>query len=298
MTHNGEIARILRRQDGTRVAAWGGYELYSAFQPIFSFEDDGKLSLAACECLLRPFRNGTPVSPHKFFQTVPRDERAEIETVTRHLHLLNAGAFVDRSRLVFVNFDPSQFATTQSVDDALRSLRLVISQAGLEPARIVCELTEQKSPSPQALKSLMQSLRKHGFRIAVDDFGAEESDFERIVQMNPDIVKFDAGWVIKLLESAAGYTLLKSTVGRINGRGIQTVIEGVEETWQLELIEKTGALMVQGFGVGRPQLASAAISGGTPDADERPAPAANDDARPFPEAAWANASRPIFGRRR
>lgn len=297
MAHTGGFSHIIRRQDGSRIAAWGSYELYSAFQPIFAFDDDAKLSIAAYECLLRPHREGRPVSPYRFFQSVPREDRMEVETLTRNLHLLNAGTFIDRSRLVFVNFDPSQFATKQSVDDALRDLRLVVHEADLDPARIVCELTEQKSPSPLALKNLMQSLRRHGFRIAVDDFGAEESDFERIVQMNPDIVKFDAQWVIKLLGSAAGYALLKSMVARINGRGIQTVIEGVEESWQLELVEKTGALMVQGFGVARPQLASSAASARGSGAGGKPQPAANDANRPVTAAA-VDTSRPIFGRRR
>jgi EAL domain-containing protein (putative c-di-GMP-specific phosphodiesterase class I) len=38
-------------------------------------------------------------------------------------------------------------------------------------------------------------------------------------------------------------------------QGIRTVFEGIEESWQLELAEKSGASMVQGFVLARPELA-------------------------------------------
>ncbi|MEX0346045.1 MAG: EAL domain-containing protein [Rhizobiaceae bacterium] len=255
MSRQGEFAQISQNEDGTRVAVWGIFKLHSAFQPIFAFNSDGRLEIMAFECLIRPFREGAAVPPHRFFSSVPPEERVEVETLMRNLHLLNAGTFIDPSALIFVNFDPSQFAKTENIEAALRGMRLVLHEANIDRSRIVCELTEQKSASPLALKNLMMALRNHGFRIAVDDFGAEDSDFDRIIQMNPDIVKFDAEWVIKLLRSAAGYTLLKSMITKVTERGIQTVIEGVEEPWQLELSEKAGALMVQGFGIARPQIA-------------------------------------------
>ncbi len=273
MAKPGGFARIVQRQDGVRIAVWGIFELNSAFQPIFRFNENGKLEIAAFECLIRPFRDGRAVSPHKFFTSIPSDERLEVEPLMRNLHLLNAAEFIDPSASIFVNFDPSQFPGRQNIDDALRDMRLVLHHANLSPGRIVCEITEQKSASPLALQNLMLSLREHDFRIAVDDFGAEDSDFDRIVQMNPEIVKFDAHWVGKLMQSASGYSLLKSMIAKVNDRGIQTLIEGVEEPWQLELSEKSGAMMVQGFVLAKPQLAPSQYAVfNRPKAAERPVP--------------------------
>lgn len=296
MARPGGFAHIVQKEDGSRIAVWGIYELHSAFQPIFAFDQDAKLSIAAFECLIRPYREGRPVSPYRFFTSVPPDERVEIETLTRNLHLLNAGKFLDPAASIFVNFDPSQFSSRENVEDALRDLRLVLSEANLDPARIVCEMTEQKSASPLALQNLMMSLRAAGFRIAVDDFGAEDSDFERIVKMNPDIVKFDAVWVTKLMESASGYSLLKSMITKVTDRGIATVIEGVEEPWQLELTEKSGAMMVQGFGVAKPQIAPSRFARHPQRAVIETSPKAEEQAVPVLAASGTTQS--VFGRRR
>ena len=56
------LAHIVRQPDGTSVGAWGPFMLKSAFQPIYGF-NGGKLSIAAFEGLIRPFRNGGGMSP-------------------------------------------------------------------------------------------------------------------------------------------------------------------------------------------------------------------------------------------
>jgi EAL domain-containing protein (putative c-di-GMP-specific phosphodiesterase class I) len=37
-------------------------------------------------------------------------------------------------------------------------------------------------------------------------------------------------------------------------QGIRTVFEGIEEDWQIELAEKAGVEMLQGFALARPEL--------------------------------------------
>ena len=120
------------------AGVWGVYVLKSAFQPIFAFQG-GKVAIAAFEGLIRPFREGQPVSPGLFFRSVPAVDRFHVETLTRTLHLLNAGACLDPAATIFVNFDPSLFTDREVVDVAIREMRLVLHEAGLHPERIVCE---------------------------------------------------------------------------------------------------------------------------------------------------------------
>ncbi len=134
-------------------------------------------------------------------------------------------------------------------------MRLVLHEADIDPRRIVCEVTEQKSASSEALHSFVQALRAHGFRIAVDDYGAHDSDIERIRVLKPDIVKFDAQWITRLMESGPGFALLHAMVANFADQGIETVFEGIEEGWQLELAERSGASMVQGYVLARPEIA-------------------------------------------
>ncbi len=254
MSRNIGLAHIIRHDDGTSTGVWGLYVLKSAFQPIFAFRE-GKLVVEAFEGLARPFRDGEPQSPARFFDTCPGAERLHIETLTRTLHPLNAGACLPSDASIFINFDPSVFIDRAVCDGALREMRLVLHEAGIDPRRVVCEVTEQPSASEQALRGFVETLRAGGFRIAVDDYGAEGSDINRIKGLKPDIVKFDARWINHLMESGTGFALLSTMVESFESQGIRTVFEGIEESWQLELAERSGASMVQGYVLARPEIA-------------------------------------------
>ena len=290
------LAHIIRHDDGTSSGVWGVYTLQSAFQPIFAF-NEGKLSVAAFEGLIRPFRDGEPQSPTTFFSTCPATDRLHIEALTRTLHLLNAGACLPQEASIFVNFDPSVFTDRGIADKALRDMRLVLHEAGIDPRRIVCEVTEQKSASQETLYSFVEALRANGFRIAVDDYGADDSDINRVKELRPDIVKFDAHWITQLMESGPGFALLTAMVTGFESQGIRTVFEGIEEGWQLELAEKSGASMVQGYVLARPELAPTSFrvfgTDTPPHAPEQNKPAVS--AGPVPAAS----ARPVrvFGRK-
>ena len=294
MSSIGLAHHIVRQNDGTSTGVWGIYTLQSAFQPIFAFRN-GKLSVVAFEGLIRPFRDGEPQSPMAFFSTCPAADRLHVEALTRTLHLLNAGACLPQEASIFVNFDPSVFTERSIADNALREMRLVLHEAGIDPGRVVCEVTEQRSASQETLHSFVAALKGNGFRIAVDDYGADDSDINRIKELRPDIVKFDATWITQLMESGAGFALLTTMVKSFEEQGIRTVFEGIEEGWQLELAEKSGASMVQGFVLARPELAptSFRVFGKTPD----PVAAASDASTASTVAPRTARPAKAFGRR-
>jgi EAL domain-containing protein (putative c-di-GMP-specific phosphodiesterase class I) len=142
----------------------------------------------------------------------------------------------------------------------IHEMRVTLAETGIDPHRIVCEVTEKETVSQQALFALVAALRASGFRIAVDDYGADDSDMGRIRDLHPDIVKFDAGWTARLMETGPGYALLATMVSTFAADGIRTVFEGIEDGWQLELAEKAGVEMVQGFALGKPELVPADFS--------------------------------------
>ncbi|TKT80376.1 EAL domain-containing protein [Aquamicrobium sp. LC103] len=250
------LAHIIRHDDGTSTGVWGLFTLKSAFQPIFAFRD-GRLSIAAFEGLTRSFREKESVAPPAFFRDVPAADRLHVETLTRTLHLLNAARFLDDRSKIFVNFDPSVYSERRLTEAAIRDMRLVLHETGIDPDRVVCEVTEQRSRSELQLSTFVSVLRDRGFRIAVDDFGAESSDMERVTTLKPDIVKFDAHWISRLMETRPGVALLKVMVSQIADRGIETVFEGIEQGRQLELAEQAGADLVQGYALARPRIVPA-----------------------------------------
>jgi EAL domain-containing protein (putative c-di-GMP-specific phosphodiesterase class I) len=253
---SGIFAHIARDGDGSSVGVWGAFTLRTAFQPIFAFHEN-TLAIAAFEGLIRPYRHGQPVQPAAFLAALPVGDRLQVETLARTLHLANAATCLPESASVFVNFDPSIFVDRSIASAALSDTRNTLAQVGIKPGRVVCEVTEQRSASQQVLRDFVRSFRQAGFRIAIDDYGAEDSDIERIRVLRPEIVKFDAHWVARLMETGPGLGLLKAMVGIFAGQGITTVFEGIEESRQIGLAEQAGVAMVQGFALARPELAPA-----------------------------------------
>lgn len=301
MSHIPEHFALQHHADQSISAAWKAFILSSAFQPIFRF-DDGKLTVAAFEGLIRPFRDGEAVAPPAFFRSVPANEALHVETLTRTLHLLNAGNFLDPSTLVFVNFNPAVFVDRAITEHMLHDMRRTLNEAHIDPRRIVCEVAERKATSEHMLATFVSILRDHGFRIAVDDYGAEECDLERVAALQPDIVKFDAQWIVRLMDSRPSVALLRVMVEQFAERGIVVMFEGLEESWQLNVAKEVGAEMVQGFVLGRPELSPtsyAIFSGAEPSDVLGGSPAdlftsGSDDTR---SSRRVSGSTRVFGRR-
>lgn len=283
------LAHIKEQDDGTATGIWDPYVLKSAFQPIFALAN-GKLNVSAYEGLIRPFLDEKSVSPADFFRAIPATDRLNVETLTRTLHLLNAGRFLDPEKMLFVNFDPSVFHERQIADMVLHEMRVTLNEAGIDPRRVVCEVTEQKSSSQQALAVFVDALRGSGFKVAIDDFGAEASDMERVEMLRPDIVKFDARWISRLMETKPGFALLSVMVDEFVSKGITVIFEGIEENWQLEAAEAAGAHMVQGFLLARPELVPGSFA-----AIARDSGASSNGAGP---GATPGHPHPTFGRRK
>lgn len=249
----GSGSRIVRQEGGTWEASWAPFLLKTAFQPIFAFSD-GKLSITGYEALLRPFRDGHGSSPLAFFGSLPLAERIAVENLSHKMHLLNAAACLPADAEIFVNFDPSIFIDHAVVEAAIHEMRLTLARTGVDPHRVVCEVTERETVSQETLFALVGSLKASGFRIAVDDYGAESSDMGRIRDLHPDIVKFDGEWVSRLMASAAGLALLTTMVSIFSEQGIRTLFEGIEEGRQIELAESAGVDFVQGFALAHPEI--------------------------------------------
>lgn len=283
-------SHLVQEDDGAWHAAWSPFILKSAFQPIYAFQG-GKLAVVAFEALLRPTRDGQPVPPLTFFAELPAAERVFIENLSHSLHLLNA-AHLPPEAEIFINFDPSVFVDKGVAETVIRRMRVILGETGIDPRRIVCEITEKRALSQDVLFSLVSQLRASGLRIAVDDYGVDDSDIGRIRDLHPDIVKFDAEWINRLMRTDPGVALLGTMVSTFVGQGIRTVFEGIENGWQIELAEKSEVSMLQGFALAKPELAP--INFVVPDMPDQPDPGATPTR---PAGRSAHRAQKTFGRR-
>lgn len=265
---------------GGVTTSYGPFMLKSGFQPIFSQSATGQLTIEAFEALIRPFRGGSPVSPGQFFQAVEQQDAAFVDGLCRELHLRNMARVGRRKARLFLNFNPALYDRTTDFDREVAHLVRLCSSAGLLPTRIVCEITEQDGDEA-TLKRLVEKLRGALFRIAVDDYGAEESDLERVDRLRPDVVKFDAAWVVRYVETPAGRLVLRQIVQHFAARGISTLFEGLEEEAQVSFCREINVDLLQGFALARPEIAPTTFNDRFPEAPEpdlkRPSPPVLDN---------------------
>jgi hypothetical protein len=99
--------------------------------------------------------------------------------------------------------------------------------------------------------------REHGFLIAVDDFGAGQSNLDRLLRIRPDIVKLD-GELIRATGHGTEQPILPKLVSLLHQAGMLVVVEGVETTEELILAVESNVDFAQGYLLGRPaaQIAS------------------------------------------
>ncbi|MBC7284580.1 EAL domain-containing protein [Hoeflea sp.] len=245
---------FLQDDRGFYTTSYGPFVLRSAFQPIFSQDEHGHLTIEAFEALIRAQRNGQAVSPAHFFSLVEPDDAIAVDTLCRELHILNMGKLGRRKARLFINFNPGLFDAVADIDAEIDRMVDVTLKAGLRPGRIVCEITEQGSGDEAVLTRLVEGLRSRLFRIAVDDFGADDSDSKRVDELRPDVLKFDAAWVRRFTETSAGMGLLKLMVEQFIERGITVLFEGLEEEHQVEFCQEIGVQLMQGYALARPEI--------------------------------------------
>lgn len=128
---------------------------------------------------------------------------------------------------------------------------LVTSNAPLQ--RLVIEITEHaRVKDYSALGSVLDALRGHGVRFAVDDTGAGYSSLNHVLQLRPDMIKLDRGLLTDLAGDPARRSLITALVLLALEIGASVTGEGVEDEHQLEALTSLGVDHAQGYLLAHP----------------------------------------------
>lgn len=239
--------------DGLHVGAYGTFSLYAAYQPIFTRSDAG-LEIVAFEGLVRPHRNGEPVSPLELFANVDDGDRLFVECMCRALHLRNYRLATPQGCELFINVNPAIYESIEVIEREFEFMFSILERYGLDPSRLVCELVEEDALSNDVLARLCAKFRDYGARIALDDFGTGSSTLERFRALRPEVVKVDGPMFRDLARTSGGRRMLKSIARTFLRAEATILVEGIETPQHLDLAIDLGATYFQGFGLARPQV--------------------------------------------
>ena len=129
-----------------------------------------------------------------------------------------------------------------------------LEQSGIDPARIVFEITELGGASSR-LPGVVASYRQAGARIAIDDFGAGYSQLDRVLALQPDILKLDMRLFQQAARGGPSSEVVKALAQMAEKTGCWIIAEGVETEAELDFALECGARYVQGYLFAKPEEA-------------------------------------------
>ncbi|MFJ4343785.1 EAL domain-containing protein [Pseudomonas sp. NPDC089401] len=222
--------------------------IHSLFQPIIQLSER---RIHGHEALTRGPSNSPLHSPLNLFAIARQAGRlTELEAACRE----SACRRFSEQQLdgkLFLNISPESLLEPHYPSG--RTLKL-LEQVGLEPGRVVIELTEQTPTDDfQLLSNALHHYRDMGFSIALDDLGAGYSSLRLWSELRPEYVKIDRHFIDGIHCDPLKREFVGSILQIARASKAQVIAEGIELAEELAVLTEMGVDLVQGYLLGRPQ---------------------------------------------
>jgi diguanylate cyclase (GGDEF)-like protein len=221
--------------------------LTSVYQPVFALGDG---TCVGFEGLVRPTADAGFRNPTALFVAAEAVTRT-VELDLAAIRVIAAGATsLSKDRYLAVNLSPR---TLEAVSFNPHEVLGILGNAGVEPHRLVVELTEREAVEDMGrLARNLDVLRRTGVRIAADDVGAGNAGLQLLSRIDFDLIKIDLSLVQSGSVLGPSRSVLRALIDMAHRRGAMTVAEGIETGLHLEIVRELGIHVGQGYLLGRP----------------------------------------------
>ncbi|NVD08011.1 EAL domain-containing protein [Vibrio sp. JPW-9-11-11] len=133
------------------------------------------------------------------------------------------------------------------------NLKQLLDRYQVAPSSVVLELTETiiLDDNKQAIDQLHR-LKKLGFHLSLDDFGAGYSSLNSFFDLPLSQIKIDKSVAWRSLENPVTFEYLSFVTTLCNDYGISIVIEGIEDAEMQRTFTNMGASYLQGYWFAKP----------------------------------------------
>jgi EAL domain-containing protein (putative c-di-GMP-specific phosphodiesterase class I) len=244
-----------------RIADNGGYavrprneNIIAYFQPILSAD---AYSVCAYEILGRYIsEDGTVVSLGDFFHNpaIPKDEALRVDRLVRRYAMLKyVEEKCDKDLFINMRLEWAVGSTDRDSGADEPYTLLWARELGIPPERLIIEITEEEFNSSDAYQHVLTRFTDAGCRIALDDYGCDASNLDRLSRLSPSIIKIDMSYIHKCEESYYYREYLRFLAAFAERVGIEVLCEGVETQNQLDICLQTRSRFYQGYHFAHPQ---------------------------------------------
>jgi len=120
--------------------------------------------------------------------------------------------------------------------------------------RLTFEILEDEAVlDDKLLIDFVKDVRKYGVKIAIDDFGSGFSNFQRVMDINPDIIKIDGSIVKNIATDIKSQVLTEAINDFSHSLGIKTVAEFVSDEDVFMKVSALGVDYAQGYYISEPK---------------------------------------------
>jgi len=226
----------------SRALAGNGLEIFA--QPILDLRSG---QVTQYELLVRLRSGENLLKPAAFLEAAER-----LGMVTRiDLKVLTEAVRVAREAGLRLHVNVS--GPTLNDREAIERMVRLLEEARVDPNRVVLEITEQTVLADLgSVRRHLKTLRRRGYRLALDDFGAGFSSFHYLRHLPVDYVKIDGSLILNLPNDVPAQKIVRAVAALIRDLGGATIVEWVEDEATLETVRALGVVDAQGFYIGKP----------------------------------------------
>ena len=155
----------------------------------------------------------------------------------------------------FEKFQNSDFGFSVNIseydlrdDYLLEYMRDMLHKYNINPSNVALEVLEGVSAQGVATSiAKLQDLKKLGFCISIDDFGTENSNFERVHQLNVEFIKIDGKFIKDIDTNEKSYNISKTISEFAHAMNAKVIAEFVHNEAVFDKVLELGIEYSQGY---------------------------------------------------
>ncbi len=141
--------------------------------------------------------------------------------------------------------------------DFIHRLENTLLEYDIEAYRLQLEFTEHVLVSKDGSNlSILNTLKRLGFRIAVDDFGTGFSSLSYLAELPIDVIKIDKSFINRLPHDRRTIAVVNSIISLAESLDMLTIGEGAENKSQVDWLHAHGCKTIQGYYFHKPMSAA------------------------------------------
>lgn len=217
--------------------------------PYFQGIYDNKLEkITKFECLARIQEGNQVYSPASFIS---------IARSTGIIRLLTP-IMIEKSLRYFSKHPEYSFSVNISESDLEKKgfalwVASRLQHYGVSPERLTLEIleTDRLSGGDRGLETIKE-LKEFGCKIAIDDFGVDQSNFERLMEIDPDYIKIDGKFIQGIHLSQTPLLLTSAMTEMAHRIGAKVIAEFVAGKEEFDTVRSLGVEYCQGYYIMEP----------------------------------------------